>query len=129
MSPAQSQKNAFMSPAEILANGKNSVHDRNKVFNLCLLLLNQLSGKRRCSYARDCHGFDSRAGQIGWYVANGSPPLPRFFVALLPRRVPRRRAPPLVKRFHIKPRVGYDEQYLIWVCFFIARSDSRLQKQ
>ena len=31
-------------------------------------------------------GFDSRAGQIGHSVANGSPPLRRFFGAVLPRR-------------------------------------------
>ena len=31
-------------------------------------------------------GFESRAGQIGQNVANGSPPLVRFFGAVLPRR-------------------------------------------
>ena len=31
-------------------------------------------------------GFDSRASQIGLGVANGSPSLPRFFGAALPRR-------------------------------------------
>ena len=30
-------------------------------------------------------GFDSRAGQIGHSVAKGSPPLQRFFGAVLPR--------------------------------------------
>ena len=29
---------------------------------------------------------DSQAGQIEYSVANGSPPLPRFFRAVLPRR-------------------------------------------
>ena len=31
-------------------------------------------------------GFDSQVGQIGHSVANGSPPLQRFFEAVLPRR-------------------------------------------
>ena len=31
-------------------------------------------------------GFDSWAGGVGRCVVNGSPPLPRFFRALLPRR-------------------------------------------
>ena len=31
-------------------------------------------------------GFDSRAGQIGHSVSNGSPPMRRFFEAVLSRR-------------------------------------------
>ena len=31
-------------------------------------------------------GFNSQAGQSGHNVANGSPPLRRFFEAVLPRR-------------------------------------------
>ena len=31
-------------------------------------------------------GFDFQAGQIGHTVVSGSPPLPRFFGAVLPRR-------------------------------------------
>ena len=31
-------------------------------------------------------GFDSQAGQIDYYVANGSPPLRRFCVAEAPSR-------------------------------------------
>ena len=31
-------------------------------------------------------GFDYRSGQVGHGIANGSPPLLRFFGAVLPRR-------------------------------------------
>ena len=43
--------------------------------------------------------FDSRAGQIGHSVANGSPPLRRFFGAVLFRRQAAEMEPLLVPRF------------------------------
>ena len=43
--------------------------------------------------------FESRANQVEPNFANGSPPLRRFFGAVLPRR------PPLVTRFGVIPEV------------------------
>ena len=34
----------------------------------------------------EARGFDSRVGQLSHSVANGSPPLRRFFAAVLPSR-------------------------------------------
>ena len=46
-------------------------------------------------------GFDSRVGLAGRSSTNGSPPLRRFFGAVLPRRLDAKMAPPLVTRFGV----------------------------
>ena len=43
--------------------------------------------------------FNSQAGQIGHTIANGSPPLRRFFGAALPGAHPRNRAHHSLPRF------------------------------
>ena len=50
-------------------------------------------------------GFNFRAGQIAYSVANGSPPLQRFFGAVSPRRSVAEMGSPLVTRFGLIPRV------------------------
>ena len=50
-------------------------------------------------------GFDYRAGQIGYSVANGSPPLRRFFGAVLVRAELWRWTPPFVTRFGVILRI------------------------
>ena len=52
-------------------------------------------------------GFDSRAGQIRHNAANGSPPLQRFFGAVLPRRETAEMDPATRYTLHLIPRVQY----------------------